>query len=92
MPITEAQIRSAASAESFSRGEDYYRSGAVIDLQQRGDTLLAQVEGSEYEPYEVTIELANGELVEADCTCPILPLCHSLAGKGSPGLPGRRSN
>lgn len=70
MPITEAQIRSAASAESFSRGEDYYRSGAVIDLQQRGDTLLAQVEGSEYDPYEVTIELANGELIEADCTCP----------------------
>jgi len=42
----------------------------VVDLQQRGDTLLAQVEGSEYDPYEVTIELANGELVEADCTCP----------------------
>ncbi|GAB4412658.1 MAG: hypothetical protein Fur0044_06950 [Anaerolineae bacterium] len=70
MPITEAQIRNAASAETFSRGEDYYRSGAVVDLQQRGDTLLAQVEGSEYEPYEVTIELAKGELIEADCTCP----------------------
>lgn len=70
MPITEAQIRSATSAESFSRGEDYYRSGAVVDMQQRGDTLLAQVEGSEYDPYEVTIELARGELVEADCTCP----------------------
>ncbi|NJN92762.1 MAG: hypothetical protein HC875_01065 [Anaerolineales bacterium] len=70
MPISEAQIRSAASAESFSRGEDYYRNGAVIDLQQRGDTLLVQVEGSEYDPYEVTIELDRGELIEADCTCP----------------------
>jgi uncharacterized Zn finger protein len=70
MPINEAKIRSLASAESFSRGRDYYMSGAVIDLQQRGDTLLAQVEGSSYEPYEVTIELENGELVEAECTCP----------------------
>ncbi|MCL4301695.1 MAG: SWIM zinc finger family protein [Anaerolineae bacterium] len=70
MPITEAQIRSLASAESFSRGRDYYESGAVVDLQQRGDTLLAQVEGSSYEPYEVTIELENGELVDAECTCP----------------------
>jgi uncharacterized Zn finger protein len=70
MPINEAKIRSLASAESFRRGVDYFNSGAVIDLQQRGDTLLAQVEGSSYEPYEVTIELENGELVEAECTCP----------------------
>ncbi|MBE7557117.1 MAG: SWIM zinc finger domain-containing protein [Anaerolineales bacterium] len=70
MPITEAQIRSLASAESFSRGRDYYEGGAVVDLQQRDDTLLAQVEGSSYEPYEVTIELENGELVDAECTCP----------------------
>lgn len=70
MPITEAQIRTLASAESFSRGRDYYESGAVVDLQQRGDTLLAQVEGSSYEPYEVTVELENGELVDAECTCP----------------------
>ncbi|GIK38245.1 MAG: hypothetical protein BroJett011_20780 [Chloroflexota bacterium] len=70
MPITEAQIRSLASAESFSRGRDYYESGAVVDLQQRDDTLLAQVEGSSYEPYEVTIKLENGELVDAECTCP----------------------
>jgi uncharacterized Zn finger protein len=70
MPLTETIIRTLASAESFSRGRDYYDSGAVVELQQRGDTLLAQVEGSSYEPYEVTIELENGELVEADCTCP----------------------
>ena len=68
MSITEAMIRSLASVESFSRGQDYYRQGAVVDLQQRGDTLLAQVEGSSYEPYEVTIELVGGELVEAECT------------------------
>jgi uncharacterized Zn finger protein len=70
MPINEAMIRSLASSESFQRGEEYYRSGAVVDLQQRGDTLMAQVEGSSYEPYEVTIQLVNGELDEADCTCP----------------------
>ncbi|MFN8454308.1 MAG: SWIM zinc finger family protein [Anaerolineae bacterium] len=70
MPINEAKIRSLASAESFSRGRDYYESGAIVDLQQRGDTLRARVEGSSYEPYEVTIELENGELVEAECTCP----------------------
>ncbi len=70
MSITEATIRRLASAESFSRGEDYYDRGAVVNLEKRGDTLLAQVEGSSYEPYDVTIELGEGEVVAADCTCP----------------------
>jgi len=70
MPITEATIRGLASAESFSRGEEYYQSGAVISLEKRGDTLLAQVEGSSYEPYDVTIELEEGDVLEAECTCP----------------------
>jgi uncharacterized Zn finger protein len=64
--ITEAMIRSLSTAQSFSRGEDYYHSGAVIDLQKRGNTLLAQVEGSDYEPYEVTVELETGAVAGVD--------------------------
>lgn len=43
--ITEATIRSLATPESYSRGETYYRSGAVTDIERRGDTLRAEVEG-----------------------------------------------
>ncbi|HID61346.1 MAG TPA: SWIM zinc finger domain-containing protein, partial [Anaerolineae bacterium] len=68
--LTEAAIRSLATARSFSRGEEYYRAGAVLDLERRGDTLLAQVEGSSYEPYDVTIELDAGGVAQAYCTCP----------------------
>ncbi len=70
MPVTEAVIRSLATAQSFERGEDYYHSGAVLGLSKRGNTLLAQVEGSSYEPYEVAIELSEVGVVEVDCTCP----------------------
>ena len=49
--ITEATILGLTSPESYSRGEQYYRSGAVSDIERRGDTLRAKVEGSSYEPY-----------------------------------------
>jgi uncharacterized Zn finger protein len=68
--LTEASIRSLATSQSFSRGQNYYYSGAVLNLERRGDTLLAQVEGSSYEPYEVIVELDASGVVGADCSCP----------------------
>ncbi len=70
MPITEATIRSLATAKSFERGQDYYEGGAVYDLQKRGDFLTAEVEGSSYEPYRVIIQLAGDQIISTDCTCP----------------------
>lgn len=70
IPITESQIRSGASAESFRRGQDYYRNGAVISLARRGQTLEAEVEGSQYEPYAVTIEFDQAGVTSAECSCP----------------------
>lgn len=68
--ITEATIRSLATPESFSRGEEYYRSGMVSDIERRGDVLHAEVEGSSYMPYRVTIELDESGIISTDCTCP----------------------
>jgi hypothetical protein len=69
-PLSEAQIREHASAESFTRGANYYQSGAVGPLVLRGDLLQAEVEGSEYEPYQVTASLDSGGVRAASCTCP----------------------
>lgn len=68
--ITEATIRSLATPESFSRGEQYYRPGMVSDIERRGDVLRAEVEGSSYTPYRVTIELDESGIISTDCTCP----------------------
>lgn len=71
MPITKAIIRDLATAQSFERGVDYYHSGMVYDLQKRGHLLTAEVEGSSYEPYQVTIELTeDDDILSTDCTCP----------------------
>jgi uncharacterized Zn finger protein len=36
--LSEAAIRRQATAESFSRGEDYYHGGAVVSLVSLPDT------------------------------------------------------
>jgi uncharacterized Zn finger protein len=63
-------IRARATPESFARGRSYFDDGAVSGVTQRGDRLTAQVEGSEFAPYEVSIWLKNGDVGEARCTCP----------------------
>ena len=68
--LTEAMIRSLSSPQTFSRGEEYYAAGAVSALARRVDSLRAQVEGSRYEPYQVSVELDAGGIVDATCTCP----------------------
>jgi uncharacterized Zn finger protein len=68
--LSEAAIRRQATAESFSRGESYYRGGAVVSLVQRGNVLQAEVEGSQYEPYRVRITFDEGGVTGAVCDCP----------------------
>ena len=68
--LTEALIRNLTSAQSFSRGEEYFIAGAVSDLTLRGNRLRAQVEGSRYDPYQVVVELDAAGVIDATCTCP----------------------
>jgi uncharacterized Zn finger protein len=67
--LDETSIRALATRESFDRGRDYWRRGAVSTLVRRGDELTAEVEGSEIEPYHVTIRLHEGGVADARCTC-----------------------
>jgi uncharacterized Zn finger protein len=68
--LKTSDIRRLASSESYSRGEDYYESGAVISTIRRGNTIIAEVEGSQYEPYTVSIVWDKGGIKDTECTCP----------------------
>jgi uncharacterized Zn finger protein len=69
--FTEVDIRASANSQSFSRGMSYYRDGAVLELARRGAAITAGVAGSDYAPYEISVELdPNGGIASAECTCP----------------------
>lgn len=68
--LTETAIRQRTSPESFSRGVEYFRRGAVVRRTRRGDLLQAEVEGSSYQPYQVTVRLDPLGILEAACSCP----------------------
>ncbi len=68
--LSESIIRHHTTAQSFDRGEDYYRSQSVTAIAKRGNTIQAEVEGSEASNYRVTIGFDAGGITSADCTCP----------------------
>jgi uncharacterized Zn finger protein len=68
--LTEAAVRDLARPQSYDRGENYYDEGAVVELVRRGETIRAAVEGSQYEPYQVRIELDKTGVVDTACSCP----------------------
>jgi uncharacterized Zn finger protein len=68
--LTSAIIQRHATETSYSRGQSYFRAGAVVSLIQRKQTLQAEVEGSEVVPYRVTIDFDGGGITDTYCTCP----------------------
>ena len=68
--LSEVTIRHHAIAQTIERGQEYYRSGSAYSLVQRGNSLSAQVEGSEVDPYRVNIQFDIGGITSVTCTCP----------------------
>ncbi|QIR38086.1 SWIM zinc finger domain-containing protein [Tolypothrix sp. PCC 7910] len=68
--LSEFTIRRHANAKSFQRGEAYYEADAVMSLTQRGNLLLAEVEGNENHPYQVRLSFDGDGLTSVKCSCP----------------------
>ena len=63
------KLRAHFAAHIFERGQKYQRSGEVLNLTLRGNTVSAGVQGSDSKPYRVTLTLSEDDLEDADCTC-----------------------
>lgn len=72
MPVqlTEAIIRALCTPQSFERGRQYYRSGAIYNTAQQGNILIGESEGSSAPSYRLRVELDEGGVRSASCTCP----------------------
>ncbi len=68
--LTESMIRAGASAQSFQRGQEYYAGGAISNTAIQGHVLTGECEGTSAPYYSVRVELDEGGVVSAYCTCP----------------------
>jgi len=68
--LSESIIRAGASAQSFERGQDYYRSGAISNTVRQGNHFLGDCEGASAPFYRVQVELDEAGIREARCSCP----------------------
>ncbi len=67
--ITQDQILAKVTKSSFERGDAYFAQGLVESMIRRGNRLFAEVQGSEFKPYEVGVAL-KGDDFTAACSCP----------------------
>jgi uncharacterized Zn finger protein len=67
--ITESMIRAGAGPESFHRGEEYYRDGAISNAAIQGALLSGECAGTYAPYYRVQVELGEAGIAEASCTC-----------------------
>jgi uncharacterized Zn finger protein len=67
---SDTAIHAHTSADSFQRGREYHRRGAVASLVQRGPLLKADVWGTDVDPYRVQVTFAADGPAGATCTCP----------------------
>jgi len=68
--MTENILKSLSSPESFTRGHDLYQSDAVFDTFRQGDLLTGKCKGSSAPFYMLRVQLDEGGIQEASCTCP----------------------
>lgn len=68
--ITESALKSASSYKSFTRGYKLYQSDAIFDTFRQHDLLTGKCEGSSAPFYQLRVQMDEGGIQEASCTCP----------------------
>lgn len=69
--LTLRAVRDWAGDHEVGKGRPYAEDGAVTNTVRQGDTLKANVRGSRDKPYRAWAEVRDGEVVAADCSCPV---------------------
>ena len=69
--LDEDDVRRWVDGRSFSRGQNYFSRGAIMNPRLLGDTLRASCRGSMPEPYHLWLKLSESGIVGGDCSCPV---------------------
>ena len=68
--LTPDQIQQRCTEQSYIRGVDYFHTGAIGNATLHGHTLSGTCEGTDIDPYHVTVELTPTGIATVDCSCP----------------------
>ena len=68
--LTPDQIQERCTEQSFTRGLEYFHAGAIGNPTLHGYTLSATCEGTDMEPYRLSVELMPTGIATTDCSCP----------------------
>jgi uncharacterized Zn finger protein len=77
--LTEDDIPELLGAVYASRGDSYQKQGRVHHCRRTRTQLSALCDGSRPTPYKVRVDLDDGEVAGARCSCPIGGWCKHVA-------------
>ncbi|MCG6938974.1 MAG: SWIM zinc finger family protein, partial [Gammaproteobacteria bacterium] len=67
LPVSNEHLIRLAGKPAFNRGVDYFKSGNVLKLKQKGNVVTAEVAGTEV--YRVKLKWTSSQL-DGACNCP----------------------
>jgi uncharacterized Zn finger protein len=69
--VSEGEIRARVGEQSFQRGRQYFRDGAIFDARRQDMTLKARCAGSRGNAYRLHVTFDATGIADADCSCPV---------------------
>lgn len=68
--VNEDDVREWVGNKAFQRGYQYYEDEAILNPRRRGQSLIAECQGSQPAPYRVEIRLGAEGILDGSCSCP----------------------
>jgi len=69
--LCEKDIQNWVDTRSYERGYRYFKNDVIIDAKRQGMTLKAYCQGSNIQPYRLSVSFGQEGIFEAYCSCPI---------------------
>lgn len=67
--MSESDIEKWVGNIAFQRGYRYFEDETILNPRRRGQSLIAECQGSQPAPYRVEIRLGAEDILEGSCTC-----------------------
>lgn len=67
--LSEIEVQNWVGTKSFQKGYRYFEDEMILNPRRRGQSLIAECQGSQPTPYRVEIRLGPEGILNGSCTC-----------------------